>query len=315
MITYPNAKINIGLLIVDRRNDGYHDLETVFYPIPLHDVLEIVPAATVSLTCHGRTVDCPVEQNLVFKAWKLMHDRHGVPECEIHLYKHIPDGAGLGGGSSDASFTLMMLNEMFNVGLDSQALAALAVTLGADCPFFVYNKPMLAGGIGDRLTPLQATLSGYTMLLVKPHVHVSTREAYAGVSLMSKYGAVTPGTWVDVVEGDYDRTVFYNYFDLADFDKLVSHDVACAMSVTPLPIFLRLPLFEWSRFVVNEFERTVFAAHPVLTQVKQRLTDAGAVYAAMTGSGSALYGIFDNDNMAEKAREYFTDCDTFVMKL
>ena len=156
MITFPNAKINLGLHIVSRRSDGYHNIETVFYPIPLTDSLEIVPAkgAESTLTCYGRVVDCPVEKNLVMKAYRMMEEAYGLPPVDIYLVKHIPDGAGLGGGSSDASFCMKMLNDMFEIGLSAEQLAAMAAKIGADCPFFIYNQPMIATGIGDVLEPI-----------------------------------------------------------------------------------------------------------------------------------------------------------------
>lgn len=274
MITFPNAKVNLGLDIVNRRPDGYHDLETVFVHVPLHDALEIVPArhgAAASLECHGRAIDCPMEKNLVYRAWTLMRDEHGVPPVEMHLMKHIPDGAGLGGGSADATAALVMLNEMFDVGLDKSALAAMAVRLGADCPFFVYNRPMLATGIGDVLTPIDIDLAAMTLLLVVPPVYVSTREAYAGV---------TP-----------------------------------ARPAVPLARRIAAPLARWQTSVKNDFEPTVMAAHPLLAAVKDALLDAGAAYAAMSGSGCSLFGLFDSDNVAERAARQFDNCATFVMKM
>lgn len=271
MITFPYAKINLGLDIVHRRADGYHDIETVFYPIALNDVLEVVRDSETSLTCHGNPIDCPMEQNLVYKAWRLMSERYDVPPIQIHLYKHIPDGAGLGGGSSDAAFMLSMLNTMFELGLERQELAKMAATLGADCAYFLYRQPMFATGIGDRLEPIDVSLAGRSLLLVKPDVYVSTRDAYAGVVPMRP-----------------------------------------AVSLRER---VALPLEQWQRTVVNAFEPTVFAAHPWLADIKQDLLDAGAVYAAMSGSGSSLFGIFDSDMMAEQARDKFAGSATFVMKL
>ena len=181
MITFPNAKINLGLNIVERRPDGYHNLETVFYPIPLTDVLEIVPADELSLTCYGNTVDCPTEKNLVMKAYRLMQQRYDLPPVAMHLYKHIPDGAGLGGGSSDAAHALLMLNTMFDLHVAVDELAAMASSLGADCAFFVHNRPMIATGIGDVLSPVDVDLSGKWLLLAKPPVGVDTRTAYSRV--------------------------------------------------------------------------------------------------------------------------------------
>ena len=175
MITFPNAKINLGLNIVERRADGYHNIETVFFPVPLTDVLEIVPVDegdVTTLTCYGNVVDCPTEKNLVMRAYRLLQERYDLPPVAMHLYKHIPDGAGLGGGSSDAAHALKMLNQMFELGIPDDELAAMAATLGADCAFFIYNRPMLATGVGDQLTPLNVDLKGKSLLLVKPPVGV-----------------------------------------------------------------------------------------------------------------------------------------------
>ena len=272
MITFPNAKINLGLNIVERRPDGYHNIETVFYPIPLSDVLEIVPAAgETSLTCHGNPVDCPPEKNLVMKAYRLLEQRYDLPPVEIHLYKRIPDGAGLGGGSSDAAHTLVMLNRMFNLAIGEKELAAMAAGLGADCAFFVYNRPMLATGIGDVLSPVEVDLSGKTLLLVKPPVGVDTRTAYSRVTPQPASVSLT--------------------------------DVIAA------------PVTAWDGLLVNDFEPSVFAALPQLWLIKARLLDAGAQYAAMSGSGSTIFGIFDSDKLAEAAADTFADCATFVLTL
>ena len=271
MITFPNAKINLGLNIVERRPDGYHNIETVFYPIPLTDVLEIVPARETSLTCYGNPVDCPPEKNLVMRAYRLLQQRYDLPPVAMYLYKHIPDGAGLGGGSSDAAHALLMLNTMFGLELSDSALATLAVSLGADCSFFIYNRPMLATGIGDVLTPVDVNLKGKTILLVKPPVGVDTRTAYS---------RVTPQ----------------------------------APSI-PLTRILSQPMPSWDGLLVNDFEPSVFAALPQLWLIKAALLDTGAQYAAMSGSGSTMFGFFDNDKLAEKAADTFADCATFVFRL
>lgn len=273
MITFPNAKINLGLNIVARRPDGYHDLETVFYPVGLTDVLEIVPGTSddATLTCYGRPVDCAVEKNLVMKAYRLMQRDYGVPAVDMYLYKHIPDGAGLGGGSSDAAHVMTMLNEMYKLGIDKATLAAKAATLGADCAFFVYNTPMMATGIGDVLTPVEVNLKDKYLLLVKPDVSVPTREAYS---------RVTPEP----------------------------------SQVSPSQV-VRWRLPQWDGVLKNDFEPSVFAAHPQLWLMKSAIIDAGAQYACMSGSGSSIYGIFDNVTMAEAARDKFADCFTFVCPL
>ena len=271
MITFPNAKINLGLNIVERRADGYHNIETVFFPVPLTDVLEIVPADEVSLTCYGNAVDCPPEKNLVMRAYRLMQERYALPPVAMHLYKHIPDGAGLGGGSSDAAHAMMMLNRMFNLGIADADLAAMAATLGADCAFFIYNRPMMATGIGDVLSPVDVNLKGKTLLLVKPPVGVDTRTAYSRV--------VPAKATVDL-----------------------------AQTITQ-------PVESWDGLLVNDFEPSVFSALPQLWLIKATLLDSGAQYAAMSGSGSTVFGIFDDDKLAESTADTFADCATFVLRL
>ncbi len=274
MILFPNAKINLGLNIVSRREDGYHNIETVFYPIKLEDSLEIVAAKegeSTTLTCHGRTVDCPMEKNLVTKAYRLLQKEFNLPEVEMHLLKLIPDGAGLGGGSSDASSALMILNEMFGLGLRKEQLAERAATLGADCAFFIHNKPLMATGIGNVFTPVEVDLSGYYLFLVKPSVSVSTAAAYS---------MVTPRP-----------------------------------SQTPIPSILNTPVCEWKNALKNNFEDSVFAQFPLLAEIKQQIYEAGAIYASMSGSGSSMFGIFDNANMADNLKSRYPDFDSYIIKL
>lgn len=273
MISFPNAKINLGLNIVERRKDGYHNLETVFYPIGLTDVLELVPAqgGESTLTIYGNRVDCPVEKNLVMKALRLMQQHYDVPEVDMYLYKHIPDGAGLGGGSSDASSTMLMLNEMFNLGIAKDELARFASTLGADCPFFIYNMPMMATGIGDVLMPIDVSLKGLYLFLVKPAVSVPTKVAYS---------RVTPAPSTSHLE--------------ADVAKSVS---------------------QWNGIVKNDFEPSVFASFPELAEIKSAIKNGGALYASMSGSGSSIFGIFDDVNLAEKMQGKFAKFSTYVIPL
>jgi 4-diphosphocytidyl-2-C-methyl-D-erythritol kinase len=261
MITFPNAKINLGLSVVERRSDGYHNLETVFYPIPLCDALEVVPAAKgadspCTFHSYGNAVEGSDADNLVVRAYRLLGERYALPPVDVSLYKHIPSGAGLGGGSSDATFMLRMLNEMFHLKLTPGQLEAVAVELGADCPFFVRDVPAYAEGIGERLTPLSLSLAGYRIAVVKPPVFVSTREAFAHI---------TP--------------------------RHPEHPVR--------EIILR-PISEWRDLLINDFEESIFPAHPLLADVKARLYTKGAAYAAMTGSGSSLFGIFPADKTFTK---------------
>lgn len=251
MITFPNAKINIGLHVTRRRPDGYHDLETLFYPIALCDVLEIVPAKgeETTLNVTGIVVDGDAEHNLVMRAYRLLQHDYNLPAVEMHLHKVIPFGAGLGGGSADAAYALMMLRDLFALPLDDDGLAQLAARLGADCPFFIYNKPLLATGIGNCFTSVNFSLKGKTIVLVKPDIAVSTAEAYAHVQP-------------------------------AEPECSLAHKIAT-------------PPAMWANSIVNDFEKSVFKAHPHIATIKQRLYEMGAVYASMSGSGSSVFGIFD----------------------
>ena len=245
MLLFPNAKINLGLHVIRKRPDGYHDIETLFYPVPgLCDVLEIVPAERFEMHCYNAEI---AGENLCEKAWRLLATRFGIPPVAIHLYKKIPMGAGLGGGSADAAFTLSGLNLLFGLQRPQEELAGLAAQLGSDCPFFIYNRPMLARGRGEVLTPLDFTIDRRVRIVPQP-VFVSTREAYAGI---------TP------------------------------HEPA-----QPLEAVLRLPVEAWKDALVNDFEASVFAQHPELAVAKKALYEDGAVYAAMSGSGSALFAIY-----------------------
>ena len=245
MLLFPNAKINLGLHVIRKRPDGYHDIETLFYPVPgLCDVLELVHADRFGMHCYNAEI---AGENLCEKAWRLLAARYDIPPVAIHLYKKIPMGAGLGGGSSDAAFTLTGLNTMFGLNLSQDELAGLAAQLGSDCAFFVYNRPMLARGRGEILAPFDLSLK-HTLRIYPQPVFVSTREAYAGI---------TP------------------------------HEPAM-----PLETVLKRPVEEWKDLLVNDFEETVFARHPELATAKKSLYYNGAVYAAMSGSGSALFALY-----------------------
>lgn len=274
MITFPNAKINIGLDILRRRPDGYHDLCTVMVPISWTDILEIVPAtiatAPDTLTVTGRPVDCPTEKNLVMKAVKALRAIAGFPAVDIFLHKIIPDGAGLGGGSADAAFTLTTIREIFQLPVTDDTLAETAAKIGADCPFFIFNSPMLCEGTGTTMRPINLNIpSGLSIAIVKPKVSVPTRDAYA--------------------------------------------HVIPAMPATPLETLLStLPVDKWQGTVKNDFEASVFPAYPVIEAIKQTLMQMGAIYTSMSGSGSAVYAIFATDIFADTVAEAFPGCDTFV---
>lgn len=261
MITFPCAKINLGLNIVSKRADGYHDLETVFYPVPLHDALEIkymdekFPSASpCDLKVTGNAVDCDEQSNLVVKAYQLLAADYQLPRVHAHLFKNIPSQAGLGGGSSDAAFMIRLLDERFRLNIGNPEMERYAAQLGADCAFFITAEPAYAEGIGDQLMPVdgpEKDLGGYYIAIVKPDVAVSTREAYA---------TITP-----------------------------SKPAKCCRDI------VRQPIETWKEELVNDFEAPVFAIHTILADIKQRLYDLGAAYAAMSGSGSALFGIFKEE--------------------
>ncbi|WP_289712928.1 4-(cytidine 5'-diphospho)-2-C-methyl-D-erythritol kinase [uncultured Muribaculum sp.] len=236
MLLFPNAKINIGLEITKKRNDGYHDIDTIFYPVDWHDILEIVPSESnaTKLTVTGNRVDCPPEKNLVTKAWHVLNSHVPIPTVNIYLHKIIPDGAGLGGGSSDAAFTLRGLNEMFQLGLDQATLAAYAAEIGADCPFFIYNKPMRATGIGNIFTPLPITLKQYTVLIVKPDISVSTKQAYQGVTpsapITSSPEAVIslpPIQWQNTIVNKFEESVFPQFPEIKKLKQEIYNAGAC----------------------------------------------------------------------------------------
>lgn len=253
MLLLPNCKINIGLNIVSKRSDGYHNLETVFFPIPLRDNLEFkeienedVPYRLVS---GGVPIEGKPEDNLIVKVYLDMKAEFNLPALELCLYKNIPLGAGLGGGSSDAAAMMKGLNEAYNLQLSAEDMEKRLAKFGADCPFFVRNKPAYATGIGDELTNCNVSLKDKFIVLVKPDVFVSTKEAYAHV---------TP-----------------------------------KLPAIPLAEAIKLPIETWKEQIVNDFEQSVFPFHPELPAIKQTLYDMGAVYASMSGSGSTMYGIFN----------------------
>lgn len=227
MVGFPNAKINIGLNIHSKRTDGYHNLQTVFYPINLCDILEVVAPARQTqdeLILSGLPIDGKTEDNLVLKAVRALRKEADFPFVQIHLFKNIPFGAGLGGGSADASYTLRLLNEKFCLGKSVNDLAKVAITLGADCPFFLYNKPMYATGIGEDLSPIDLDLKAYQLILVMPHVYVSTRDAFAGIvpeekPFMLDVLQLSPDLWRDKIGNDFEKTVFTKHPILANIKE------------------------------------------------------------------------------------------------
>lgn len=270
MLVFPNAKINLGLNITEKRPDGYHNLETIFYPVPVEDALEvnILNEGNEKFRLHqaGMEIAGEAENNLVVKAYKLLDARFNLPPIDIHLFKHIPSGAGLGGGSADAAFMLKLLNEKFNLGLATEELEDYAARLGADCAFFVRNQPTYAEGIGNIFSPITFSLKGYQIWLVKPDIFVSTKDAFARIRPHRP-----------------DRS---------------------------LKDIVQLPVEEWKGIMVNDFEESVFPQFPAIGEIKEEMYRQGAIYASMSGSGSSVYGIFKEDaslpevNFGEKAFVY-----------
>lgn len=266
MVTFPNAKINLGLDVVAKRPDGYHNLETIFYPVPLQDILEITVteeegAPDYTFKMHNAVFEGDNNDNLVVKAYKILAADHKLPKVEMSLYKNIPTGAGLGGGSADAAFALKMLNEIACLNLSDEQLEAYAARIGADCAFFIKNTPAYATGIGNILSPTVCSISGYHLVLVKPDIHISTKEAYS---------LVTP-----------------------------------AAAETPLTEIAALAVEEWKGKMKNDFEKSVFANHPQMKKIKEELYNMGAVYASMSGSGSAFFGLFTEQQDIEDIEKKF----------
>ncbi len=252
MIVFPNCKINLGLHILQKRKDGFHDIETVFYPLAIHDGLEIIQSTSkkgVAFSTSGLVIDGPEETNLCIKAYHLLkvHFPH-LPPVKMHLHKVIPMGAGLGGGSSNGAYTLLLLNQKFHLQSSDEQLIQYAAQLGSDCPFFIINKPCLATGKGEILLSLELNLSAYKFIIVNPGIHINTKWAFS---------QITPAT---------------NYNSLNQI--------------------IQLPINEWKNYLINDFEKPVFELHKELQNIKNTLYENGAVYAAMTGSGSTLFGMF-----------------------
>ena len=260
MVAFPPCKINLGLNILHKRPDGYHDIATCFYPIPWTDILEIIPSDKLAFTCSGNSIPGNANDNLCLKAYRLLNNDFNIPPVKIHLHKIIPMGAGLGGGSSDAAFTLKMLNEIYALRLSEDKLHHYAAQLGSDCAFFLQSKPMLGYGRGEILTEVEVDLQGKFMVIVKPDVHVATAEAYAGVQPK-----------VPVVE-------LHHIVEGHGFNT-------------------------WRDLLTNDFESSVFKKYPVIKDIKDSLYVLGAVYASMSGSGSAVFGVFEKQVDVNQAFE------------
>lgn len=270
MIQYPQAKINLGLNVIEKREDGFHNIETVFYPINIQDSLSICVHRATRLIMTGNRIESNEQDNLVIKAYNLMCEDFDLPPLSIRLHKQIPSQAGMGGGSSDAAGMINLLNRRFGLRLTESARQRYAAQLGADCAFFINSKPAFATGKGNILQPLELSLAGYTIVIVKPSVGISTAQAYGGIT--PRKPAVSPSEAV------------------------------------------LQPIETWKDTLFNDFEEVIFKSYPELREIKKTLYDNGALYASMTGSGSAFYGIFNRKsveiqdqfpNMYYKERELF----------
>lgn len=249
MISFPNAKINLGLHITGKRKDGYHEIETCMVPIPLFDALEMILDKKEAWDSTGLDIPGDSKDNLILKAEKLLKkDFQGLPNLAIHLHKNIPMGAGLGGGSADCAFALKLMNNLFDLHLDDYFLEEYAAQLGSDCPFFIENIPKIARGRGEILDPIDLSLKGCYLILINPGIHIGTKEAYAGVS------PAPAKVKLEEVLADRSR---------------------------------------WKSELVNDFEASIFKNHPAIAEIKEEMYKNGAFYAAMSGSGSTVFGLFD----------------------
>lgn len=288
MLSFPNVKINLGLNVVEKRHDGYHNLQSVFYPVKgLYDVLELTPTPALllkgeravakqvepihvhyttvgklQLGITGIHIPGSVENNLLAKAYDLVNAKYNLPEAKAHLHKLVPTGAGLGGGSADGAFFIKLLNDVFILGMPKEEMLDYASQLGSDCPFFIPNTPAFVDSRGDVFAEIEFSLAGYHIAIVKPDIHVSTAAAFSGI-------------------------------------------VPKRPVKSPLEI-LQLPIEQWKGLLVNDFEETVGKQHPGILHIKEQLYQAGAVYATMSGSGAAVFGIFKEDpKLPEFAKDYF----------
>jgi 4-diphosphocytidyl-2-C-methyl-D-erythritol kinase len=255
LLAFPNCKINIGLHVTEKRSDGFHNIETVFVPAGWEDMLEIIPTEKQSsdpeIKCTGIRVSGSRDSNLCIQAYKILAADFPLPDVKMHLHKFIPIGAGLGGGSSDAAFTLILLNKIFKLNLSDEKLEDYAKQLGSDCAFFIRNRVVYATGKGDDFEPLKLKLKNIFCIIVKPKIHVSTPLAYSWIKPMKRQQKLSE--------------------------------------------LIQLPITDWKNVIENDFEKPVFEKYPQIKNIKARLYKLGAVYASMSGSGSAVYGLFNEE--------------------
>jgi len=272
MLIFPNCKINIGLSVLRKRADGFHDLETVFYPVSWNDLFEIVQtepeSPALDYKSSGIRLYGPKEKNLCIRAHEIIAASNQIPPVKMHLHKIIPVGAGLGGGSADGAFTLLALNKICKLGLKDEELEKLAAQLGSDCPFFIRNKPVFASGRGNEMEEINLKLKGWYLVIVKPRLHIGTAEAFSGI--VPKQPAVSLRTKIS------------------------------------------LPIQQWKNEIVNDFEQNIFEKHPSIRNIKNKLYQYGATYASMSGSGSAVFGLFPEE---KNLKPYFRSCTVWQGKL
>ena len=254
MVTFPNCKINLGLNIVNKRTDGYHDIETVFFPVYLKDALEVIEKEKLEFSTSGSAIEGETEKNLCIKAYNLLKkDLPHLPAVQMHLHKAIPMGAGLGGGSADAAFTLKLLNKKFDLNLTEKQLIHYSLELGSDCPFFILNKPCFATARGEMLQEINIDLSSYKIVIVHPAIHISTARAFATIKPLKPVKSIK---------------------------KIIQQSIST-----------------WKGELINDFENPVSKKYPEITKIKDALYDDRAIYASMTGSGSAVFGIFKKEHV------------------
>ena len=266
MIKFPGSKINLSLAITGKQANGFHTIESVFIPINLSDILEIIPInknEKPDFNYSGLAIPGMTENNLIFKAFKILSDRYNLAAIKVELHKIVPMGAGLGGGSADASAMLLILNQLFDLKIGYDELAKLAAALGADCPFFIHNKPSYVTGIGEKINSINLDLSGKFLMVIYPQIHINTREAFANIKIRK-----TAGDLLNILD--------------------------------------TIPINKWKNHIFNDFEPYVFSVFPEIAEIKSELYRAGADYASLSGSGSAVYAFFENEiTIPEKLKPYF----------
>jgi 4-diphosphocytidyl-2-C-methyl-D-erythritol kinase len=263
MIVFPGCKINLGLNIIEKRSDGFHNISSVFYPINWCDALEVISGGNepFKIFTSGLIVEGSLEDNILFKAWKLIHEKANIPSLQVYLHKAIPMGAGLGGGSSDAASFIKLINEKFDLKLNAADMKSLASQLGSDCAFFIENKPVLGLEKGDVFEDINVDLSNYYILVIYPGVHSNTREAYEGVTPKKPERSVK---------------------------EIITSE----------------PVQNWKNCVFNDFEKSIFKKYPQVARLKDQLYESGALYASMSGSGSSVFGIYENKPELNLSKDY-----------